>query len=153
MSQRSATVLGVYNRTLYIERSVVSTAKRGMLKSANGKAYGKVLAEQRAKSWLSKGQSPGWDYQIWTRKSPQNTSHANIKKGGKKTENSVHIATRVRRQAYGRYTGAIRAIFYGWRVALSYGFSRFSSLDFLVQTSWVNKLQQFDKFAFIFKSL
>lgn len=48
MSQRSATVLGVYNGMLYIEHSVVSTANSYVLKSANGKAKGKAKGKATA---------------------------------------------------------------------------------------------------------
>lgn len=97
MSQRSATVLGVYNRTLYIERSVVSTANSYVLKSAYGKATAKRMAKRMAKSGLMT--------QILLRKSPQNTLRANIKKRWLFVRGIVRIATWVRRQAYGCYTG------------------------------------------------
>ncbi len=69
MSQRSATVLGVYNGTLYVERSVVSTANSYVLKSAYSKAYGKATAKRMAKPRQSVWQSHGKAYgKIWADK-------------------------------------------------------------------------------------
>ena len=97
MSQRSATVLGVYNRTFYIERSVVSTANSYVLKSANGKAYGKATAKRGQSHGKAKGKAtakPRQSHGKATAKQRAKPRQSHGKAKGKATEKSPKHFTR-----------------------------------------------------------